>query len=708
MPTRLPLLAILSICAVLTSAAPSHAQTINQKSKYTLLSANKKEILCALTKKKNKPLAVKKAKVMVNGKKKKLLVSIGTDIKAKKILLKQLNKDKKKNKNKIKKEKAKLAKLKLSMDGCKKGPPIADPASLALSENGSLSITLTGSTPRSGGLNFIITQAPSMGSLSGSAPSLNYAAKAHALGSDEFLFQVADKYLLSAPAKVSLTINASSAEFAGDAQSLAPYRAKLTEFEAVEFLKKVALGGDQALVDIGVNQGLTALIDALVSDPVPSDLDGQALANAGYGADFRWGTTNAARYWVTYMMRGNQLRENLSYILHDHFATNLTQFDRALYSHNAIIDHLQLLRSHALGNFEELTKLMVRDLAMNYWLDNRFNTKTSLNENFPRELLELFTLGAVSYVTGAPNYDYSTIQGATKSLTGYFTYIQGNQELVGFEATNFDDSLKTIFPGTPWATTANLDADSLIHHVLWNHPEAARFIVGKLFRQLAHPEPSLALLDELAQLLKDSNFELEPVVRKILGSSAMFSAQAHKVCVDSPAQYLVTFMHRAGLPANSDDTIAALVTNMLEAGNGLLKPDSVFGFGGCGINRDAVVNSGEVWVASQRILNTVNAINDLINVVTVNESGFDLLSIVPSPQAQPGEIVDHLSRRLGVKLSDTSQLDLINYLTTQRIDQNGSESFTSFNWDDADVSLKRAKIAGLLHILATTTSNRAR
>lgn len=714
MSVRLNAIALWALFALLLLSVPwpkAHAQTIKQNSAFVITALDSATLLCAKSSAGNKSVAVKKIKLWVyeKGKKKKKshLVSINPDINKLKAQIYYLAKSKK-NANKVKKLKVSLNKMLVHVSGCTKGPPKAEALFVQLSENGAAQIILKGKSPRKGTLTYAIGEWPSKGNLSAAAADVQYTTKLHALGTDSFSYVVKDKYFVSAPAKVSISILPSSLDFAGLPQSLQAYRATLSEREVVHFLRKAALGGNAELVNVGVTQGLDALIDALFALPAPPDLEARALQNAGVGNGFLWGTTNAQFYWVTHMLEGNPLRELIAYLLHDHLATNTTRFDRSQTSSTAIVDHVQLLRQHAFGNFENLMVALSSDVAMSNWLDNRLNEVGNLNENYGREILELFMLGARRQITGEPNYTYRSVQAATRSLTGYFSFLDNGIERIGFSPQLFDSGTKTLFAATPWEASSSFDAPAFIHHVLWQHPEAARYIAGKFFSTIVHPQPNEAVLDQLAALLKESNFELQPFLRTLLKSSAMFSPQSRKVCVDSPAQTLISFMRRAGLPAKNQATVSVLVANMQQANNAPLMPADVFGFKGCGVNRDTIENYGEVWIASQGLLNVSNAFNEILNIIQIKELGFDFLSLLPSPTAQPSEIVDVFRRRLGLEVSPEALADMRDYLSTNATLQAGNLVLANVDWANESPAFKRKKLAGLLAMMAVLPSFRAR
>jgi uncharacterized protein (DUF1800 family) len=226
-------------------------------------------------------------------------------------------------------------------------------------------------------------------------------------------------------------------------------------------------------------------------------------------------------WWLDRMARSpNQLREKMTLFWHGHFTSSIEKVNQAypLWQQN------ETLRQNALGNFGALTKAIARDPAMIFYLDTQQNHKGHPNENFARELMELFTLGI-------GNYSEEDIQQAARTFTCY----KIDPRTMAFRTAEFerDDGEKKIF-----GRTGNFSADQFIDLIL-EKPACARHIAKKLWTFFAYDDPAPALVEQLAESLRGAKYELRPVMAEILRSAEFYSPAAIRSQVKGPIQWLV-------------------------------------------------------------------------------------------------------------------------------------------------------------------------
>ncbi len=605
--------------------------------------------------------------------------------------------------------------------------PIARSETVECVENQETQITLQAEDPRGLSLSFTITSGTAHGTLSGTPPNLTYQPGSF-VGTDVLRFTVDNGSQTSAEAQITIHV---SAEFAGIAGSLAPYRNTISEPETRSLLRKAALGGSEELVQLALSQGLNALVDALLVDQTPQWVDEQALNRSrleledtpAAGEDKSEWTLNAGRYyWYTHLRYGNPLKERLALLWHDHFATSLAAYSSHAQRHHYIPDHIDVLQRNALGSFEQLVADMHWDGAMNVWLDNITNKYYAPNENFGRELLELFILGARDPITGLTNYtEDDVIYGSTRAVSGFqihdfsAPYVSAISWSPGLWMPDpkHPDNLP-VFRGKSFEANYPFDYETFAPYVLYSHPGAARHIGAKLYSTLVDPNPSEAVTAELAAKLIETGFELEPVLRMLLRSSAMFTAPAEKQCIVSPAEQLFSFMRSLNLPlarssANpTNDTYPWVRDALVDTGQDVLNPPSVFGWKGCGVNRDKLINRGERWLSPQLMLERSRNFTDLLNevdVLTQDSSKpvqFTWQTLLPSPNATAGETLDYIADAVGVELPQNERSLLLDYLTTVKDDSYPAQGAITVVWgaqNPAFNDLLRLKLPGLLEIL---------
>jgi uncharacterized protein (DUF1800 family) len=193
------------------------------------------------------------------------------------------------------------------------------------------------------------------------------------------------------------------------------------------------------------------------------------------------------------------LQEKMTLFWHGHFATSAVKVKPAyrMWLQN------QTLRAYALGDSGALTKAISRDPAMLVWLDLANSRKESPNENFARELMELFTLGE-------GNYTENDVKEAAKAFSGY--RINPSDQQFRFVPNQFDGSTKVFMQKTgPWT------GDQIIDIIL-EQPHCAKFIVSKVWRFFAYEDPDGSLIDALAVKFHRAHYEIRPLLHTIFTS----------------------------------------------------------------------------------------------------------------------------------------------------------------------------------------------
>src|ERR1700722_4362448 len=212
------------------------------------------------------------------------------------------------------------------------------------------------------------------------------------------------------------------------------------------------------------------------------------------------------------------LVEKMTLFWHGHFATSGLKV-RSPYK---LWQQNETLRRHALGNFATLTKAITRDPAMMVYLDLATSHLEYPNENFARELMELFTLGE-------GNYSEVDIKESARAFTGYRI---DRFEQFRFIKNQSDDGNKTFLQ-----QTGNWNGDQIIDIIL-KQPAAARFISTKLWKFFAYEDPESELIDKFVELFRQ-NYEIRPLLETIFSSEEFYSQRARDAVVKNPVQYVV-------------------------------------------------------------------------------------------------------------------------------------------------------------------------
>jgi uncharacterized protein (DUF1800 family) len=242
---------------------------------------------------------------------------------------------------------------------------------------------------------------------------------------------------------------------------------------------------------------------------------------------------------------------------------------RLMYEQNA------RLRRHALGNYRLLVHYMAKDPAMIRYLDNQSNRKGKPNENFARELLELFTLGE-------GHYTEQDIKEGARAFTGWMAVPRGGSVAFVFNPRQHDYGEKTFL-----GLTGDLNGGDAIDRIL-EQPRAAEYIVEKLWREFVSPAPDPAEVKRLAAVFRNEHYEIKPLLRALLLASAFSDPANRGTLVKSPVELMVGTARAFGIPVEKPAILAVAGRRM---GQDLLDPPTVKGWAG-----------GEAWIDSNTLL----------------------------------------------------------------------------------------------------------
>lgn len=225
--------------------------------------------------------------------------------------------------------------------------------------------------------------------------------------------------------------------------------------------------------------------------------------------------------WLDWMTRTPQpLREKLALFLHGHFATSADKVHSAylLWQQN------ELFRREGVGSFVALTKAVSRDPAMLIYLDGRSSSRRKPNENFSREVMELFTLGE-------GHYSERDVTEAARAFTGY--RIDPDTGGFRFVPAGHDPGPKTVF-----GRTGTFDGDAIID-LIFEQPKAGQFLARKLWEFFVHESPEDNLVAVLGERFRCSGYDTTALLRTIFRSKEFYSEQAMGTMLKSPVQWMV-------------------------------------------------------------------------------------------------------------------------------------------------------------------------
>ncbi len=291
-------------------------------------------------------------------------------------------------------------------------------------------------------------------------------------------------------------------------------------------------------------------------------------------------------WWVEEMLATDQpLVEKMTLFWHNHFtsAVQKVRYVPSLYWQNV------LFRREALGNFATLLKAVARDPAMLIYLDGVRSVARQPNENFARELLELFTLGE-------GHYTESDIKNAARAFTGWS---------IDRETGHFVDHLQQHDEGekTFLSQTGRFNGDDIIA-ILLRQPRTAETIVEKLWREFVSLKPDPAEVQRLAAIFRNGGYEMKPVLRALLLSPAFRDPGNRGALIKSPVELIVGTVHVLGLPVPEK---TGLVRMMAGLGQSPFDPPNVKGWPG-----------GEAWITTNTLLLRQQFLRRMVEATTVS------------------------------------------------------------------------------------------
>jgi uncharacterized protein (DUF1800 family) len=293
--------------------------------------------------------------------------------------------------------------------------------------------------------------------------------------------------------------------------------------------------------------------------------------------------------WLNRILHGpDPLREKLTLCWHSHFATS----DKKVESVTLMDRQNETLRTHALCGFAALLEAVIADPAMLVWLDGGTSRKEKPNENFAREFLELFTLGA-------GHYSERDVREAARAFTGWM-----QQDPRGFRETpafTYDPAQVDDGPKTFLGESGRWGPRDIVRLVLARR-EAANFLARKLYRWFvseAHT-PSTELIEPLADEVRRQHFAIGPIVGVILRSRHFYSAAAYRQRIKSPVEFSAGWARMLEVPRPALNPLA-LSAACDAQGHELFAPPNVEGWIG-----------GTVWITSSTLLERTNWAADLV------------------------------------------------------------------------------------------------
>lgn len=344
---------------------------------------------------------------------------------------------------------------------------------------------------------------------------------------------------------------------------LNPYTGPFTQTELQHLLKRTLFGASKSDLDYFAGKALPVVLSELLNPaavipPPPikeyttsttattpdtaiavgstwvGDLNNDGTVQSQRRASFK-------KWWMGLMINQDRsVLEKMTLFWHNHFATETNDVSNAQY----VYRHHQLLRSNALGNFKTLTRAVTVDSAMLVYLNGQLNTRTAPDENYGRELQELFCCGK------GPDslYTEADVKAAARVLTGWRN---NNTTMTAyFDSTRHDTNPKafssfynnTVIAGRTGATAGDIELDELLT-MIFNVQEVAKYVCRRIYRWFVYYDIDASvetnIITPLANIFRTNNYEIKPVLQALLQSEHFFDVLSRGCQIKSPVDLVV-------------------------------------------------------------------------------------------------------------------------------------------------------------------------
>jgi hypothetical protein len=349
-------------------------------------------------------------------------------------------------------------------------------------------------------------------------------------------------------------------------------------------LRRAGFGASRLEYQRYLRIGLDATLDELVNYEAVDDtavetmVRDPAVARQGIGPAWLVRMANTKR----------PLQEKMTLFWHGLLTTQAT----AVPDSTALSEQNQLYRRNATGVFRDLLKGITRDRAMMVYLDIDGSSRTAPNENFARELMELFSMGA-------GNFSESDVREAARAFTGWSVRRPDPSNLNILGELTFDPARHDAGEKTVLGRTGNLGPDDLVD-IVADRPETARHIVRRLFSYFVYEDPDDAELDPFVQVYEQNGGRIGAVVESILRSDVFYSRRAYRALVRSPAEFAVAAIKAVGAESDTIRILSGRSQAMRGMGQVLFDPPNVAGWPG-----------GASWLSTSSLLARLNFANQL-------------------------------------------------------------------------------------------------
>ena len=474
-----------------------------------------------------------------------------------------------------------------------------------------------------------------------------------------------------------------------------------TDYQIEHLLRRAGFGARPDELDLYREMSIAQAVDTLVNYTVIPDTVDDNIGKPGYVGITTRGAfspqsniTDSRQRWLFRMVHSNRpLQEKMTLFWHDHFASGYNKIAGAVGASEGarymaakasedpgqVRGQIEMLRDNALGNFRDILFNVAKDTAMLVWLDGRDNKKAKPQENFAREIMELFTMG-VGYYTEPDVYAGARVfSGWNLQVVGAAGDAARHQEFF-YNPAQHETTAKTFsFPiyGDGNATIPARSADQGMQdgidlvNALAGNRNTARYLAAKLYRffvsEFGDPDP--VFVDRIATVYLQNRYDMKAVMREVLLSSQFWDPSTYFARYSWPVEFVVRALKDVGWTGFSVNDALSPLSNM---GQILFEPPDVSGW-----------DAGQAWFSTGAMLARMN----FAAALSSNQK-FNLAKSATSYAETPESLLSYFLGELATPALDSSVMaEWTNYLRATGA------------WTGSDAQLQ-AKAPGLVHLIA--------
>jgi hypothetical protein len=359
-------------------------------------------------------------------------------------------------------------------------------------------------------------------------------------------------------------------------------------------------------------------------------------------------TRRLGYWWANRMLQTTHpVEEKMALLWHGHFATH----ENKVRDYRKMRQQIELFERGATGSIRELTIQVAQNPAMLYFLDAQYNVKGAPNENFAREVMELFTMGV-------GNYSEKDVRECARAFTGWY----------------FDDLAFKVDPAKHDAgeksflgRTGNFDGVDVLK-IIFEQPVTAEYLAGKIYRFLVRDELSPELRRKLGTVLREHDYQVKPLLTVILSSRDFYSQASYGGHIKGPVEQLVAMMKQLG--ADAIPGVPDFNQSTIAMGQHLLNPPSVAGWAG-----------GKAWITPGLLIARGNVARD---VLMPDMTGFRDWNFTAGTDDLLGQrLRDGYDIGAATAVSDPSKMTTFDRVALERDEQFNTRISGYIGWEQA-------------------------